>query len=42
MTQFASAEESASPVILEVFTNKNRDARILKEYYNNIKPKKNE
>jgi 2-succinyl-5-enolpyruvyl-6-hydroxy-3-cyclohexene-1-carboxylate synthase len=42
MTQFASAEKSASPVILEVFTNKNRDARILKEYYNNIKPKKNE
>jgi 2-succinyl-5-enolpyruvyl-6-hydroxy-3-cyclohexene-1-carboxylate synthase len=36
---FTSTESSASPMILEVMTNKNRDARILKEFYNNIKKK---
>jgi hypothetical protein len=36
------APEAAAPILLEVMTNKNRDARILKEFYNNLKNKRNE
>jgi 2-succinyl-5-enolpyruvyl-6-hydroxy-3-cyclohexene-1-carboxylate synthase len=39
MQQFAAAEAADAPMILEVMTNKNRDARILKEFYNNLKNK---
>jgi 2-succinyl-5-enolpyruvyl-6-hydroxy-3-cyclohexene-1-carboxylate synthase len=39
MQQFAAAEAAEAPIILEVMTNKNRDARILKEFYNNLKNK---
>ena len=39
MTSFVSAEPTEQPLLLEVFTNKNKDARILKEYYNQLKQK---
>lgn len=39
MTSFVSAEPAEQPLLLEVFTNKNKDARILKEYYNQLKQK---
>jgi hypothetical protein len=39
MQQFAAAEAAEAPMILEVMTSKNRDARILKEFYNNLKNK---
>lgn len=37
MNCFADAGVAPKPMILEVFTNKNKDARILKEYYTNLK-----
>ena len=37
MTDFMKSEGIESPIVLEVFTNKNKDARILKDYYKNLK-----
>ncbi|MEG2855734.1 2-succinyl-5-enolpyruvyl-6-hydroxy-3-cyclohexene-1-carboxylic-acid synthase [Bacteroides sp.] len=37
MAQFAQPESTGQPLLLEVFTNKNKDARILKEYYHSLK-----
>ena len=39
MEQFTSPEPAERPLLLEVFTNKNKDARILKEYYHQLKQK---
>lgn len=39
MEQFTSPEPTERPLLLEVFTNKNKDARILKEYYHQLKQK---
>ncbi len=37
MAQFVQAEPQEHPLLLEVFTNKNKDARMLKEYYHQLK-----
>ncbi len=37
MAQVAQPESTGQPLLLEVFTNKNKDARILKEYYHSLK-----
>lgn len=37
MAIFAQAEPSDKPMLMEVFTNKNKDARILKEFYHSLK-----
>ena len=37
MALFAQPESTEQPLLLEVFTNKNKDARILKEYYHSLK-----
>lgn len=37
MTLFAKPEKMDQPILLEVFTNKNKDARILKDYYHQLK-----
>ena len=39
MKTFTQPEEMEQPVLLEVFTNKNKDARMLKNYYYQIKEK---
>ena len=39
MTIFAQSEASEKPILMEVFTNKNKDARILKEFYHSLKNK---
>ena len=39
MTLFAQPTSLEQPLLLEVFTNKNKDARILKEYYHQLKQK---
>lgn len=39
MKIFTQPEEMEQPVLLEVFTNKNKDARMLKNYYYQIKEK---
>lgn len=36
MVTFTQPELLAQPVLMEVFTNKNKDARILKDYYHNL------
>lgn len=36
MAQFVGTEPSEQPLLLEVFTNKNKDARILKDYYHQL------
>ena len=36
---FAQPEALEQPVLMEVFTNKNKDARILKDYYHQLKQK---
>ena len=36
MARLTEVEFGTQPVLLEVFTNKNKDARILKEYYNHL------
>lgn len=36
MARFAHPESLEQPLLLEVFTNKNKDARILKEYYHSL------
>ena len=37
MKLFAQPEPMNQPVLMEVFTNKNKDARILKDYYHQLK-----
>lgn len=37
MTAFTQPELLTQPVLMEVFTNKNKDARILKDYYHNLR-----
>ena len=37
MKTFTQPELLTQPVIMEVFTNKNKDARILKDYYHQLK-----
>lgn len=37
MALFAQPEPMSHPVLMEVFTNKNKDARILKDYYHKTK-----
>lgn len=37
MAVFTQPELLMQPVLMEVFTNKNKDARILKEYYHNLR-----
>ncbi len=37
MARFATSEPQEQPLLLEVVTNKNKDARILKEYYHQLK-----
>ncbi len=37
MQMFVRPEPAEKPVLLEVFTNKNKDARILKDYYQQLK-----
>lgn len=37
MVTFTQPELLTQPVLMEVFTNKNKDARILKDYYHNLK-----
>ena len=37
MEEFTKGEGVDTPIVLEVFTNKNKDARILKEYYKQVK-----
>lgn len=37
MTLFTQPEQGDKPLLIEVFTNKNKDARILKEYYQNLR-----
>ena len=37
MAIFAQNEMSDKPMLMEVYTNKNRDARILKDYYHSLK-----
>lgn len=37
MPLFAQPELLTQPVLMEVFTNKNKDARILKDYYHQLK-----
>lgn len=37
MTTFTQPELLTRPVLMEVFTNKNKDARILKDYYHNLR-----
>lgn len=37
MTPFTQPESAEQPLLLEVFTNKNKDARILKDYYHQIR-----
>lgn len=37
LEQFVQTEMVEKPLLLEVFTNKNKDARILKEYYHSLK-----
>lgn len=37
MVTFTQPELLTQPVLIEVFTNKNKDARILKDYYHNLK-----
>lgn len=37
MTFFTQPEQTEKPLLLEVFTNKNKDARILKDYYQQLK-----
>ena len=37
MAIFAQIESLDKPVIFEIFTNKNRDARILKDFYHSLK-----
>lgn len=37
MVTFTQSELLTQPVLMEVFTNKNKDARILKDYYHNLK-----
>ena len=39
MKTFAQPEALEQPVLMEVFTNKNKDARILKDYYHQLKQK---
>ncbi len=39
MKSFTSPEEEERPVLLEVFTDKNEDARMLKNYYHQLKQK---
>lgn len=37
MAAFTQPELLTQPVLMEVFTNKNKDARILKDYYHNLR-----
>lgn len=37
MATFTQPELLTQPVLMEVFTNKNKDARILKDYYHNLR-----
>ncbi len=37
IAEFAAPEAQEQPMLLEVFTNKNKDARILKEYFHQLK-----
>ena len=39
MKTFTQPETMEQPVLLEVFTNKNKDARMLKNYYHQLKQK---
>jgi len=39
MQIFTQPEEKERPLLLEVFTNKNKDARMLKNYYHQLKQK---
>ena len=39
MQIFTQPEAKEHPVLLEVFTNKNKDARMLKDYYHQLKQK---
>ena len=39
MKTFTQPEAMEQPVLLEVFTNKNKDARMLKNYYHQLKQK---
>ena len=39
MKTFTQSETMEQPVLLEVFTNKNKDARMLKNYYHQLKQK---
>lgn len=40
MKTFTQPETMEQPVLLEVFTNKNKDARMLKNYYHQLKQNK--
>jgi 2-succinyl-5-enolpyruvyl-6-hydroxy-3-cyclohexene-1-carboxylate synthase len=37
MKTFTQPEMLAQPLLMEVFTNKNKDSRILKDYYHQLK-----
>ena len=39
MKTFTQPEAMEQPVLMEVFSNKNKDARILKDYYHQLKQK---
>ena len=39
ITEFSQSEPLDKPMLMEVYTNKNKDARILKDYYHSLKRK---
>jgi 2-succinyl-5-enolpyruvyl-6-hydroxy-3-cyclohexene-1-carboxylate synthase len=39
MAEFTRPESLEQPLLLEVVTNKNKDARLLKEYYYQLRQK---